>query len=237
MKNKLPNKVVVIKNADKDVGNWMEKWTSKRSPACIPHSFRLLALGKPGVGKTNVMKNIFLAHQATKKPFKKLYVITGSLGSNEWDDIEPTEIFDYIPELDLFDGDVKTCLIIDDFEFEKLPKEQLRSLTTLFRMISTHKNLSIMASYQSFFHVPTICRKTSNVFVLYKPTSDQENNLIANRVVIKPEIFKYLFKKFCLNYYDSIMVDLTKDSPYKIRKNIYEVIDYSSESDSDEEDS
>ena len=54
----LPNKVVVIKNADKDVGNWSETWDypKNRSPGHIPHSFRLLALGAPGRGKTNYMK-------------------------------------------------------------------------------------------------------------------------------------------------------------------------------------
>jgi hypothetical protein len=41
----LPNKVVVLKNIDKDVGNWVENWDTpkKRSPGCIIHPFRLLS--------------------------------------------------------------------------------------------------------------------------------------------------------------------------------------------------
>ena len=59
---KLPRKNIVIKNADKDTG-WMESWDQPRgrSPANIPHSYRLLALGGCGRGKSNVMKQIFLA--------------------------------------------------------------------------------------------------------------------------------------------------------------------------------
>ena len=69
---KLPNKVVVIKNAEKDKGNWMESWSkpAHRSPGHIIHPFRLLALGGVGRGKTNSCKNIFLRHQSSAKKFK-----------------------------------------------------------------------------------------------------------------------------------------------------------------------
>ena len=42
---KLPNEVIVIKNAEKDVGSWMESWDypKNRSPGHIIHPFRLMA--------------------------------------------------------------------------------------------------------------------------------------------------------------------------------------------------
>jgi len=54
---KLPRKNVIIKNADKDTG-WMESWDKPkhRSPADLIHSYRLLAMGGCGRGKTNYMK-------------------------------------------------------------------------------------------------------------------------------------------------------------------------------------
>jgi hypothetical protein len=231
----LPDRCVVIKNLDKDVGNWMENWSKpkRRSPGHIPHSFRLLSLGGVGKGKTNYMKQLFLKHQSSAKPFKKLYIITCDMTSLEWDDCEPDEVFDHMPDISLFDPSEKTCVIIDDFEFEKCGSEQLRNLTTLFRMISSHKNVSVMASYQSFFHCPSICRKTANVFILYKPTSKQELHNIANRVGIPHEDLKQMFKLYCHEHYDMIMLDGTKDSPYKIRKNIYDIIEYNPDSDSD----
>ena len=228
----LPNEIIVIKNADKDTGGWVETWSKPkhRSPGHLPHSFRLLALGGVSRGKTNYMKNLFLRHQSSSKKFQKLYVITCDANiSREWDDCEPTAVMDTMPDISLFqDGTEKTLVIIDDYEFERCSKDELRKLTTLFRMISSHKNVSIMCSYQSFFHCPSICRKTANVFLLYKTTSDSELQTIANRVGIKYNELADLFKKYCTEYHDHIMLDFTKDSPYPIRKNIYEVIDMGS---------
>lgn len=231
----LPNKIVVIKNADKDVGNWMETWKypKKRSPAHIPHSFRLLALGAPGRGKTNYMKNIFLKHQSSGKKFERLFVITCDLSSREWDDVCPTQIFDRMPDMELFEDAVKTCVIIDDYEFERCGKDEMRKLTTLFRMISSHKSVSVMASYQSFFHTPTICRKTANCFLIYKPTSENELQTISNRVGIKYEDLRHLFKKYANDFFDHIFIDMTKDTPYRIRRNIYDVIEYNSDTESE----
>jgi hypothetical protein len=231
----LPNKVVVIKNADKDVGNWSETWSypKSRSPGHIPHSFRLLALGAPGRGKTNYMKNIFLKHQSSSKKFQRLIVVTCDLSSREWEDMEPDMFLDRLPDISVFEEPIKTCVIIDDYEFERCGKEEMRKLTTLFRMISSHKSVSIMASYQSFFHVPTIARKTANCFIIYKPTSENELQTISNRVGIKYEDLRQMFKRYANNYYDMIFIDMTKDTPYRLRKNIYDVIKYDSSSDAE----
>ena len=52
---------------------------------------------------------------------------------------------------------------------------------------------------------------------------------------IKYEDLKQLFRRYCDSYYDMIMIDMSKDTPYRIRKNIYEVIDYDSDSDAEAE--
>ena len=44
-----------------------------------------------------------------------------------------------------------------------------------------------------------------------------------------------MIKESNIFYHDSIMIDMTKNTPAKIRKNIYEVIEYQSDSDSDDE--
>ena len=144
----LPNKVVVLKNIDKDVGNWVESWDypKTRSPGCIIHPFRILALGNVSRGKTNSLKNIFLKHQSSAKKFKHLYVITCSLDSQEWADCEPDMILDEIPPLDMFDGAEKTMVVLDDYEFAASNKEQSKRLATLCRFISSHRNVSVMVT-------------------------------------------------------------------------------------------
>jgi hypothetical protein len=224
----------VIKNIEKDEGNWMEKWSKpkKRNPGHIIHPFRLLALGGVGRGKSNCCKNIFLRHQSSSKKFQKLIIITCSDDSREWDDCDPDELLTEIPDLDMFDGVEKTCVILDDFETMKLSKEQLRKLSTLMRFISSHRNVSCMLSYQSFFDTPPICRKVANCYMVYKPNSRQEMDCIANRVGLTSDKMRYLFKQHITGVYDHLFVDKTIGSPYPLRKNIYEVLK-ETESDSD----
>lgn len=231
----MPRKLIVIPNADKDC-NWLERWSKpkNRSLGHFPHPFRLLALGSVGRGKTNTMKNILLEAQRSSKKFKRLYILTCDVNSHEWDDCDPDLILDQIPALTMFDGKHKTMLIIDDFEWSNVSKQDMKRLSTIMRFTSSHKNVSVMLSYQSFFDVPSIARKTANVFVLYKPNSRQELTTIANRVGVDAHYLKSIFKK--TKAYDSICVDHTVGTPAKIRLNIFDKLpdpDYSDDSDSD----
>lgn len=230
---KLPEKVVVIKNTEKDVGNWMESWSKpkNRSVGHIPHPFRLLALGGVGRGKTNMLKNIFLKHQGSKKKFKKLFIITCDISSQEWLDCCPDLVSDQIPSLDEFDDGVKTCVCIDDYEFEKASPLEQKKLSTLMRFISSHRNVSVLLSFQSFFSVPSIARKTANCFMIYNSPSRQELTTIDNRVGLEAGTLRSLFKTICSDTYDCVFIDRTIGTPYPLRKNIYEVIDYDSDSD------
>jgi hypothetical protein len=230
---KMPNKLVVIKNMDKDEGNWMESWRKpkNRKPAHIPHPFRLLALGVPGRGKTNILKNLLLQHQSRGKKFQKLFIVCCDDSSKEWLDCEPTEIMDELPDPSEFDGNDKIMLVIDDYEHERSNRDEKRKLSTLMRHVSTHKNVSVCVGYQSFFDCPSICRKTANVFLLYRPVSKLELTLIANRVGLHKDKLKELFKTKCSGDYDFVTVDRTIGSPYPLRKNLFEVLDEDSDSD------
>lgn len=236
----MPKKLILIKNEDKDTG-WAEKWSKPkgRSIGAFPHPFRAMFLGGVGRGKTNTMKNVFLEHQKMSKKFKRLYVLTCDISSKEWLDCEPDAVLDQIPNLDLFNPKEKTCLVIDDFEWANCSKDDMRNLSTIVRFVSSHRNVSVMLSYQSFFDAPKIARKCANVFVVYKPNSKQELVTIANRVGVNKEYMKHLFKKIVRSPYDSICIDHTVGSPAKIRKNIFEPLkdpDYSdSEDDSESE--
>jgi hypothetical protein len=230
---KLPSKLVVIKNMDKDRGNWMENWKKPkhRNPGHIPHPFRLLSLGIPGRGKTNMIKNVFLQHQGSAKKFKKLYIVCCDLDSQEYLDLEPTEVMIDLPDPSEFDGSEKTMIVIDDYEHERTSTEEKRKLSTLMRFVSTHKNVSIAVGYQSFFDCPSICRKTANIFMIYKPTSKLELTTIANRVGVDKDKLKKLFKTKCAGDWDNVTVDRTIGSPYPLRKNIFEVLSDDSDSD------
>jgi len=92
-----------------------------------------------------------------------------------------------------------------------------------------------MCSYQVFFAIPSVARKCASHFIIYKPNSTLEMNTIANRIGMEPEDLRYIFEHICTGRYDNLMVDMTPDCKpgMKLRKNIYEPIVMTDESDSD----
>jgi hypothetical protein len=216
---KLPDSIIRIKNVDKV---FHEKWEQGRNLCDFPHPFRAVILGQVGMGKSTLAKNIFLRSQAGKYPFQELIVIHGSSETKEWDEMEPTMILNSIPEPDdLVINNKKACIIIDDFEFAKLPKQQLSNLSSLFRFVSSHHNFSIILCYQSFFDVPTIIKKCANIFIIYRPNDLDELTTIGRRVGLKKEVIIEVFNTIMNDKRDTLLVDMTEDSPCKYRKNLF----------------
>lgn len=216
---KLPDTIIHIKNVDK---TFHERWEQGRNLCDLPHPFRCVILGQVGMGKSTLAKNIFLRCQAGRYPFQELIVIHGSSETKEWDEMEPTLILNDIPDpQDLVINNRKSCIIIDDFEFTKLPKESLKNLSSLFRFVSSHHNFSIILCYQSFFDVPTIIKKCANVFVLYRPNDLDELTTVGRRVGLKKEVILEVFNNVLTNKRDTFCVDMTEDSPCKFRKNLF----------------
>ena len=57
----------------------------------------------------------------------------------------------------------------------------------------------------------------------------------ANRVGLKKEDLHYIYKNICNDTYDSLFVDLTINSPCKLRKNVFTPIEFGDSSDDEEE--
>ena len=129
----------------------MESWSKPkhRSAGHIPHPFRLLALGGVGRGKTASSKYSSNTNRAAEK-FKKLIIGTCDPSSREWLDCEPDLVTDEMVDLSMFDEKVKTCVCIGDFEWVRCTKEQQKMLSTLMRFISSHRNVSVLLSFQLF---------------------------------------------------------------------------------------
>jgi hypothetical protein len=222
-KLKLKKKLVDIANKDK--GGWVEKWTDNRAKdiANFVHPSRICLCGPPSVGKSFYMKQMIL-HQ--RPMFKELYIIHGDAEcTQEFDDLDPTMMMTEFPEICFWDGAVKTCVIIDDVEFSALNKEQVARLNKLVRYGSSHKNLTIYISHQSFFDLPSLIRKLCNVFVLWKPRSLMELKIIANRVGYTANQIEHIFENHCAEYRDALCIDLSYNSPAELRKNLWTVID------------
>lgn len=226
MDSKLKKEMIILPNTDK--GSWYEKYDENHHGFDIlVHPFKLILAGKPNSGKTLCIHNLFLRIQTSGLPFDTLIIIQPG-SSTEYDHLDPTIILNDIPDVEsiICPDNGKTLIIIDDFELSKLNKIQLKNINMLFRYVSSHHNISVMLSYQSFFDIPAIMRKTCNYFILYKTNNIDEMSIIAKRVGFTKKPFIKLFRENITDKHDFLLIDMQCPEQYQIRKNFYEVLNY-----------
>jgi len=212
----LPNQIIPIPNADK---NWHESWDSNRNMANFPHPFRMLLLAPPNTGKTTLIKNILIR---SKPRFKRIILIHCSGGvSHEYDDLD-AEIIEQIPAPTEFDGKDKTLVILEDINLKEMPKEQRMCLDRLMGYVSTHCNVSVCLCNQDFYSAPPICRKLCNVVILGKVKDRDQLGSIAKKAGCNSDTFKYIMENLIQKKHDTLCIDMTTDSPYPLRKNLFE---------------
>jgi hypothetical protein len=215
---KLPNKLIVIPNKDKQ---FHERWSKGRSLCNIPHPFRCIISAPPNSGKTNIIKNLCL-HQVPV--FDKVYLIhCDGAFTKEYDDLQP-ETLDAIPDPKAWTGDHKALVILEDLSYKDLGKHQQECLKRLWGFVSTHKNISTIMTLQTFHEVPPIIRRCSNLFILYPSLDSSDVKTISRKVGLNVDKLQSLFKTFCKNQYDSIWIDLQDKSPSKLRLNCFKKI-------------
>lgn len=217
-KLRLPNKIIALPNADKA---FHEKWYKNRNALNIPHPFRACLLGPPNVGKTTVIKNLILRAYPV---YEEIFVIHCDPDyTQEYDDVNAT-MLNEIPAPSDWEGKVKTLVIIDDVPVKDLNKEQTTNLDRLFGFCSTHKQISVLLTSQDPFNVPAICRRCSNLWVLWKLTDLDALATCARKTGMKSSNFNNIFNQLMMNPRDSLWLDMTTDSPYPMRKNGYDII-------------
>jgi hypothetical protein len=224
------NAIQAIRNPDK-VG--AESWNPSRARDIgnFPSPSRILLLGPCGKGKSTLIKNLII-HQ--KPRFEEVYLIHQDAGvTKEYKDLECTSEMSEVPDISFWDYEGsfrKRAVIVDDLELTSANKERLKNLALMFRYVSTHKGLTVYFAHQSFFDVTPLIKKMSNVYILWPPRARSELSMIENRINLPDGTLKELFATVATGHYDSICVDMTKDSPAPLRKNIWEVIEKYSDS-------
>lgn len=221
-KTSLPNKLLAIPNADK---KFHERWYKNRNLLNIPHPFRAIICGRPDSGKSTVVKNIILR---AYPPYQEIYIIhCDPDNTHEYDDLGESNVHisNIIPDPDEWNSDKKKLCIIDDLELKSLSKMQSKNLDRLFGYVSTHKNLSAMICQQEFYNLPTLIRRCSNVWIIWKFDDEYSMPLVSKKAGLSQESLKFLFRK-CTDKHDSIWIDKTDKSPAPLRFNGYEVLDH-----------
>lgn len=225
----LPNKIIPIPNPDK---NHHEKWYSNkegklRNPLNIPSPTRIILAGGVNSGKTTIMKNIIVR---AKPIYETIIIIHCSPeATHEYDDLINFKILSSIPTVNEFNallGDKKGLVILEDLEYKGMKKDELKNLDRLMGYVSTHlgggHGISVFITCQDWFSLPTIIKRMANFYILWKTKDLDSLAMIARKSGLEPDQFKSLMKG--LEGRDSLWLDFTKDTPYPVRLNGFEMI-------------
>lgn len=216
---KLPNHIIALPNQDK---KWHESWYTTRNLLNFPHPWRAVLCGPPNSGKTTVIKNLVLRAYPEFEEIKVIHC-DGNF-TKEYEDLDVEMLDGNIPAPEDWEGEKKTLVILDDLEFRQMSKDQKRNLDRLFGFVSTHKNISVIATSQDAFNLMPCVRRCANIFVLWKSHDMDAMATLARKSGLKAEDFRQLFK-LCDKPKDSLWIDLTDKTPAPLRKNGFEIIE------------
>jgi hypothetical protein len=214
---RLPNRILVFKNKDK---KFHQYWKKGDNPLNFPHPFRMICCGEPDIGKTLTIKNILLRQ---KPMFERIVVIHDDIETEEYEDCD-AEVLGYIPNKEFFDRYEKTLVIIDDLDVKNINKRQTHYLSRLFGSWSTHRNISICLNTQNFYECLPIVRKCANIIILGKNKDLSSRSSIAKKIGLTAFELNKLYNTYIKKDHDMLWFDLTKDSPFKLRLNGYNII-------------
>jgi hypothetical protein len=218
--------MMILDNPDKD---FQEKHYPSRHPANLPHSYRLYLSAPPSSGK-GVIINQLLFHA---DPHFERVIVCHPCPENtlEWSDvvIDQADLRSTIPEASEYDPTQKTLLIIDDMDLSSggLSKEQRKTLSTTLQFTSSHCNLSVIITNQQFTGLNIRFRRLCNMFMVGIQNNDVDSiSLLWRKAVghtVPKSVFNTLMKSF-KSKHDLLFIDLSENSPWPIRKGLYQPI-------------
>ena len=216
---RLPDELIHIPNPDKA---FTEKWTEGRNWLNIPSSFRCVMFGPPGTSKTTTCLNILLR---ADPPFTEIFLWhCDGENTKEYDNLgEDVKRLDSLPPPNdkCWNNENKKLLIIDDIDVKALGKEQMSNLNRVFGYVSTHHNLSVILCVQDCYMIPAICRRCSNLWVLWKNNDYTSMATVARKCGLTAHELKRIFMTVCTGPRDSLWVDMSSGSPAPLRINGY----------------
>ena len=128
-----------------------------------------------------------------------------------------------LPDPRDFTNEKKKMLILEDLEYSMMSKNDKQKLDRLFGYTSTHKFCTVVLTAQDSFRVPPICRRCTNVFVLWNSPDKDSMATLARKTGLRSKELTSIFNNFMHRKHDCLVIDLTHPN-YRLRKNGYEVL-------------
>ena len=190
--------------------------------ANLRRGFKMLISGSPHVGKTNMVRQ-FIIH---KNPaFDRILVVHVDPSTIEYDDIDGVEMVPNVADLPApedINPEQRLFIILEDLDVTALKRHDRDKINMYLRYVCSHRGVSLCMICHNPFAIPVDWRKKIDVYILYRFDSDTLT-MLARRMGIQKDDFRYLFKNCIKTKYDSLMIDLT-GSDNLVRKNIFEVV-------------
>lgn len=190
--------------------------------------FRMLIIGGSGAGKTQTFLNILHNFGDT---FQNIFIITKNKDEPLYNYLEDKlgskglEILEGIsnaPDLDGFDKEEQTLIVMDDLVLEKNQK-QLEQYFIRARKL----NCSLIYISQSYYAVPQLIRQNLTYLVIKKLNTLNDLFRIMREYslgVDKKEL-KDIYETATDTKQDFLLVDLDADPKNRFRKNFNEIFD------------
>lgn len=195
--------------------------------------FRLLVIGGSGSGKTQTFLNFLHNFGDT---FQNIFIITKNKDEPIYNYLEDklgdkgltiTEGIDSAPDLDSFDKDEQTLIVMDDLVLEKNQK-QLEQYFIRARKL----NCSLIYISQSYFAVPRMIRQNLTYLVIKRLNTLQDLFRILREYslgVDKKKLNELYDTATTDNKQDFLLIDLEEAPENRFRKNFNEIFDISPE--------
>ena len=219
-KEKIPKKLLFFKSSDKD---HHQEPDMKDLANCCSFVACIIA-GNVNCGKSSLLKNS-LIH---KQPHYQRIVVYSPLGeaTNEYSNVIDCELIDYVPDFDFFNRDERSCFIVEDCDTKLgLCKDERYKLGRFFGVFCSHNNIDIYVIAQNVYDLLPQIRRLANIVFLFKNNDIESMASIARKFNIKSQTLKYIFNHVLQTKYDSLCIDDTRPVEYRLRKNIFDIIE------------
>ena len=115
--------------------------------------------------------------------------------------------------------------MIEDTDTKSLTKNERYLLGRFFGVFASHNNIDIYCITQNVFDLLPQIRRLCNICFLFKNHDIESMSSLARKFSIKPQVLKYIFNHVLQTKYDSLCIDETRPSEYRLRKNIFDIIE------------
>lgn len=209
-------------------------------PEPLPRkSFSMLIVGKPGMGKTNLLLNLITKRgKAFNRKFDRVFIVSPSLSTIAEDDP-----FELIPEEQKFteanletldnitdqiaDSGEKVLIVLDDVIADVRGKGKALIENKLQKMFFNRRHLcgaggsaSIIATSQTYNKIDPKLRKSCSHLIQFENRNKKEISSVFDEVILIPlkeymDVMKYVFDK----KHNFMYIDTTRGQDDMIFKN------------------